>query len=328
MKNSTLSILVPAVAAAWMCNVHAQGPLQPDSAPGPSLRTLEQVEPRTPITNLPVTISQSGSYYLTGSLTAPPRTNGILITVSNVVIDLNGYGLYGAGWGRGIATASFGFRGSLAVYNGVISGWTNGIYAPDCEGSIFRDLRIENNLGSGAIIGPGSMVTRCLFAHNGVNTTSTALTVYYSSIVADCVAADNASYGLSVSGGLVADCVSRNNGAGISVSSYGLVTRCLASKNRGHGFSVNGLIMNNIAEGNRYLTTTSMGFRVLGQSRLDSNLARDNTGGINSAGGGNAFVRNVLLGNTDNITNSFAPSFLGSPDTTIAFTNSWANFSL
>ncbi len=46
-------------------SLHAQGPLAPPGAPAPTFKTLQQVEPRTPISALPFTISQPGSYYLT-----------------------------------------------------------------------------------------------------------------------------------------------------------------------------------------------------------------------------------------------------------------------
>jgi len=50
----------------------AQGSLTPPGAPAPTMKTLDQIEARTPITNTTnlVTISQPGSYYLTHNLTS------------------------------------------------------------------------------------------------------------------------------------------------------------------------------------------------------------------------------------------------------------------
>ena len=48
--------------------VAAQGSLTPPGAPAETMKTLEQVEPRTPVSSLPFTITQSGSYYLTTTL--------------------------------------------------------------------------------------------------------------------------------------------------------------------------------------------------------------------------------------------------------------------
>src|SRR3954469_21762838 len=73
----------------------AQGNLIPSGAPGPTMKTLTQVEPRTPISSLPLVITNSGSYYLTANLTGIVGTNGITITADNVTIDLNGFALNG-----------------------------------------------------------------------------------------------------------------------------------------------------------------------------------------------------------------------------------------
>jgi len=42
----------------------AQGPLTPSGAPEPTMKTLGQVDPRTPISSLPYTIDPPGSYYV------------------------------------------------------------------------------------------------------------------------------------------------------------------------------------------------------------------------------------------------------------------------
>jgi len=46
----------------------SQGPLTPGGTPTPTMKTLTQIEPRTPIESLPFTITQPGSYYLTKNL--------------------------------------------------------------------------------------------------------------------------------------------------------------------------------------------------------------------------------------------------------------------
>src|SRR5437667_49820 len=42
-----------------------QGSLTPPGPPAPSMKSLAQIEPRTPISSLPFTINAAGSYYLT-----------------------------------------------------------------------------------------------------------------------------------------------------------------------------------------------------------------------------------------------------------------------
>lgn len=76
--------------------LNAQGPLTPPAAPAPTMKTLDQLsgeisairsEPRTPLSDpfSIVTITQPGSYVLTGDLYA------LLIRASNVTVDFNGY---------------------------------------------------------------------------------------------------------------------------------------------------------------------------------------------------------------------------------------------
>lgn len=74
----------------------AQGDLVPPAGPpAPTMKTLGQLEPRIPISNLPYTIKDSGSYYLTGNLAS--TTNGIVIHADNVTLDLMGFTLSGDG---------------------------------------------------------------------------------------------------------------------------------------------------------------------------------------------------------------------------------------
>lgn len=62
-----LSILNPQLSTAF-----AQGSLTPPpGAPAPTMITLQQIEPRTPISSVPFTITTPGSYYLTTNLYSP-----------------------------------------------------------------------------------------------------------------------------------------------------------------------------------------------------------------------------------------------------------------
>src|SRR4051812_16005807 len=86
----TLMTVVAAVTVAPI--TFAQGSLTPPGAPARTMKTLDQIEPRTPIsggTNQ-FNITNTGSFYLTGNLTnfgAP----AILVNASDVTLDLSGF---------------------------------------------------------------------------------------------------------------------------------------------------------------------------------------------------------------------------------------------
>jgi hypothetical protein len=67
-----------------------QGSLTPPGAPAPTMKTLAQVEPRTPIATAPFTISVPGSYYLTTNLTVSTG-DALTIATSGVTLDLTGF---------------------------------------------------------------------------------------------------------------------------------------------------------------------------------------------------------------------------------------------
>ena len=93
-----LSILEPQLSKAF-----AQGSLTPPGAPAPTMLTLNQIEPRTPINTLSgdsqdlYVISQPGSYYLTTNITATGSINAISINTNGVSLDLSGFTISSTG---------------------------------------------------------------------------------------------------------------------------------------------------------------------------------------------------------------------------------------
>ena len=109
----------------------AQGPLAPPAGPpATSMKTLDQIEPRAAIPKGPVTpvagphftISQPGSYYLTGNITVSSG-HGININADDVTLDLNGFTISStAATAEGNAINLNGFRSRIAISNGNIRG--------------------------------------------------------------------------------------------------------------------------------------------------------------------------------------------------------------
>ena len=95
--NKQLTITM--FAALTVSLAFGQGSLTPPGAPAPTMKTLQQVEPRVPISTAGATITQSGSYYLTCNLVGASGVNGINVNADNVTIDLNGFVLDGKSLG-------------------------------------------------------------------------------------------------------------------------------------------------------------------------------------------------------------------------------------
>ncbi len=125
----------------------AQGALTPPGAPAPSMKTLDQLEPRSVIgtpgatRTTGFTISTSGSYVLAGPI-AVASGNALTISASNVTLDLNGFELSSAATpkaGTGIAIGAG--CSSIAITNGFITNFAGGIVS---DGTTSHSLHVTD----------------------------------------------------------------------------------------------------------------------------------------------------------------------------------------
>lgn len=161
MLRSCIPVLLLASLAA---SLPAQGPLTPPAAPAPTMKSLDQIESRTPISSLPSTISASGSYYLTGNLSLNGGT-AITISADDVTLDLNGFTISStsvtangsainfSGTRRGVRIRNGAIRGTTTVAGGVFTagGFVEGIInsSDTAANLVVEDVRVSGVANNG-----------------------------------------------------------------------------------------------------------------------------------------------------------------------------------
>jgi hypothetical protein len=219
------AFIISTVLSAVLCGAcllpqaaFCQGNLTPPGLPAPTMKTLAQVEPRTPISTLPYTISTGGSYYLVSNLVGVASQNGILIQADNVTVDLNGFALIGVGGSLHGITVTSAQQQNLAIYNGTVRGWGgNGIDAGNASNAQYERLRLAGNTGDGLVIGSSAITHDCVAASNGGS--GLHVTGSDSRIEANNVNSNTVS-GIRVDG--VSNLVIKNNAAGNAAGDYNI----------------------------------------------------------------------------------------------------------
>ena len=167
MKKNPKRILTGFAATLWMFmgpDVMGQGSLTPPGAPGETMHTLEEVyertDPRTPISSLPYTISEPGSYYVAGNLSS--TGDGIIIESSGVTVDLMGFSLTGDGasltippdydYGIQVKGSTNAVIGRVVIKGGSISGFYYGLFCMHMNNSRIEQMVVSGNNSFGVYL--------------------------------------------------------------------------------------------------------------------------------------------------------------------------------
>ena len=231
-----------------LSTAHAQGSLTPPGAPAPTMKSLAQIEPRTPITNTTslVTISQPGSYYLTHNLTVSTG-DGIDINTNNVTLDLNGFTIRStaaSATGNGILL-NHGLR-NITIANGFIQGGVTNNGSGVYSGSGFGNgIELAGSSPVNVLV---SRISILGCQGDGINLDS-----YDSTVVESCTVRTVGSYGIVAStikgcttidcgsyaiyGIQVSDCIGQSSGStGIYANT---AQNCYGQSNSGYGVYAN-----------------------------------------------------------------------------------------
>ncbi len=176
MTVRTLAVPFAALAIAAVPTAVVAGPVDPPPGPIQSTqKSLDDVEPRTPLTAEFVSgnstsvfnITAPGHYYLTEDLLVPASQNGIVVSASNVVIDLNGYTIRGlANSFDAITTA--GSRSNIVIRNGYLLSVLVGIRLQSSSSDVvIEDVNILNSGDDGIQGGLDVVVRRCDIVSQG-----------------------------------------------------------------------------------------------------------------------------------------------------------------
>jgi parallel beta-helix repeat protein len=237
---------------------------------------------RIPITYLPFTINQPGSYYVTANLTGVPGTNGITVNASHVTIDLNGFDMVGVpGAQSGINVV--GFRTNVAIYNGTLRSWPGGaVFAIFVRAMHLNRLRASDNTIGGLVSGPHSLIVDCHATRNQVMPNGAGIAAGIHSIVKNCIANENIGDGISASdGSTVTGCTANHNvtdGIQVTTDCRVIGNTCAGNGNGGDGAAIHASISN----------------------RIEGNTALNSDRGLDIDGNVNYVANNIVRANSDN----------------------------
>src|SRR4051794_3515763 len=166
-QHITIRVVTAAAFLSLPLSVFPQGSLTPPGPPAPTMKKLDEVEPRTNLQATPAPagvdtsnadyqfiINQPGSYYLSANILVT-KTNGIQINAEGVTLDLNGFQISRSSPdGNGIEISGLAHR--TAIRNGTVKGFVSGIAGGTARACAFRDVAVTGCTSYGIFAGPSS----------------------------------------------------------------------------------------------------------------------------------------------------------------------------
>ncbi len=273
-----LTVLLSLSFCLFQFQALAQGPLTPPGPPGSTLRTLEQIEPRVPLSGNSIQITAPGSYYLTSDVGSGGMTTGITISADNVTLDLNGFSVIGNGtlFVNGIDLT--GTPHNIVIKNGTVRNWgSSGIDMHAGSHCRIVNVRATDNSGAGIHAGADLVVKDCTTSRN----LGWGIIPGYGTVVENCIA-NHCQYGISENHHpirIVGCTVYSNTVTGIECGNSSWVASCHVFDNGIYGIAVGG-------SGNL----------------IEKNKMTGNGSGLNIIGSSNDIRGNVVAGNATNYT--------------------------
>jgi hypothetical protein len=271
------------------------------------MKTLDEVKPGVPVrgTDLPLDITQPGSYYLAEDISVGAA--GITISASDVTLDLAGHSLRG-GAGSGISVNALG----VEIKNGTVSGWAlDGINIFEADFRI-QNVRIRDNGRNGITVSDAfGEIRNCMVLDHygtpghGIYTEN----LYFQVNIVDTHIQNNGGWGILGDHFVARNCaVASNFEGGISAADSSSVVGCTLSYNR------------------------IVGIRSWSGSRVEGNWVSETVNfDVDSIGydvqGDTVLVRNVADGNAINFNIGVPGPGIGPIGTAASSTSPWANIS-
>lgn len=251
------------------------------------------------------TLSAAGNYFLTKNLTS----SGTCITVASegVSLDMKGHSITGNGSGDGISDGGVQFE-SMAIANGKISHFANGIGLGKSCCVVIRNVNSSNNTGAGILVGTccgtldavttnnnggdGIDAFECCFTLNniqsnnnggiGIAATKGAGSSACCTTVSNSTVTGNAGVGIAATNCcnfLVSSTVQKNGGDGTDMSGCcNFVVNSMVTLNMGIGISLTG--DDNLVTGTNSSSNSGDGIFLASDSNQITNSQAKGNGGF------------------------------------------------